>query len=109
MTGNQRKENEHNMTQDRKLKTSDLFSDDNSEPARGRSKTERLNAPVARPIRICDLSAFELKRLCEFPEDHEMEVAMETLARVAFYVKDDEGRLRRILKAIKTMQDVMSE
>ena len=59
--------------------------------------------------RICDLSALELKRLCEFPAVQDLEQSMETLARVAFYVKDDEAKLRRILKAIKTLQDVMSE
>lgn len=60
-------------------------------------------------MRICDLSALELKRLCEFPEVEELEAAMETLARVAFFVKDDEARLRRVLKAIKTLQDLMNE
>ncbi len=79
------------------------------------SVTAKLrNAPVTGGklegrTRICDLSVLELKRLCEFPDTCEMESAMETMARVAFYVKEDEVKLRRILKAIKTMQDVMSE
>ena len=107
-------ENDSRSSQDqdrrgKKSKTPEPLSDDASEAA---SKTHRLTvlgAPAVKPTRICDLSAEELKRLCEFPETHEMEGAMETLARVAFFVKHDEARLRRVLKAIKTLQELLAE
>jgi hypothetical protein len=83
-----------------------LMSDDASDVPFSSKGAPHSSRPT---LRICDLSALELKRLCEFPETHELEAAMETLARVAFYVKEDDARLRRILKAIKTLQEMSSE
>ena len=95
---------------EKRVKTPELLSDDASEaPFLPKAQTRSGPALAIRPTRICDLSAFELKRLCEFPDTQELEAAMETLARVAFYVKEDEARLRRVLKAIKTLQEVSSE
>jgi hypothetical protein len=59
--------------------------------------------------RLCDLSADELKKLWQRPSADDMKGTMETLARLAFQLRGkDADRQRRILKALKTVQEIQN-
>ena len=59
--------------------------------------------------RLCDLSADELRKLWQRPSAEDMKNAMETIARLAFQLRGrDIERQRRLLKALKTLQEIQN-
>ena len=67
------------------------------------------NVPENRGPRLCDLSAEELRKLWQRPSAENMTDAMETIARLAFQLRGkDVERQRRLLKALKAMQEIQS-
>ena len=67
------------------------------------------NVSENRGPRLCDLSAEELRKLWQRPSAENMTDAMETIARLAFQLRGkDAERQRRLLKALKAMQEIQS-